>query len=171
MPATLGGSKVVHESTKCCRRGLRYLCCCGCGFSKTGRKLREELGFHVRVGIVSFRYLSLSLSLTHTQAHTHTHTLGVTLVAVTVKVGKLKCIVRVTKGNPDDEPLFVDKRNFPTLAKAKARNDVIMAELLKVRCCCCCCCCWLLWLWRWWWSVVKARSNSQIWQTGVAKTT
>ncbi|CBN78812.1 conserved unknown protein [Ectocarpus siliculosus] len=47
------------------------------------------------------------------------------------KVGKLKCIVRVTEGDPDDEPLFVDKKSFPTLAKAKARNDIILAELLK----------------------------------------
>lgn len=58
---------------------------------------------------------------------------------VVVKVGKLKCIVRVTMGNPDDDPLFVDKRNFPTLAKAKARNDMIMTELLKVRGCRGCC--------------------------------
>eukprot|EP00752_Nemacystus_decipiens_P012043 g10677.t1 len=47
------------------------------------------------------------------------------------KVGKLKCIVRVTKGDPDNDPLFVDKRNFPTLDKAKAKNAEIMAELLK----------------------------------------
>lgn len=47
-------------------------------------------------------------------------------------MGKLKCIVRVTEGDPDDEPLFVDKKSFPTLAKAKARNDIILAELLKV---------------------------------------
>lgn len=47
-------------------------------------------------------------------------------------VGKLKCIVRVTEGDPDDEPLFVDKDNFESLAKAKARNEVIMTELLKV---------------------------------------
>ncbi|CAB1121420.1 unnamed protein product [Ectocarpus sp. CCAP 1310/34] len=47
------------------------------------------------------------------------------------KVGKLKCIVRVTEGDPDDEPLFVNKKSFPTLAKAKAKNDIILAELLK----------------------------------------
>lgn len=40
--------------------------------------------------------------------------------------------MRVTEGDPDEEPLFVDKANFPTLAKAKARNDTILTELLKV---------------------------------------
>ena len=48
-------------------------------------------------------------------------------------VGKLKCIVRVTEGNPDDEPLFVDKNNFESLEKAKDRNKIILGELLKVR--------------------------------------
>lgn len=48
-------------------------------------------------------------------------------------VGRLKCIVRVTEGDPDDEPLFVDRRNFESLEKAKERDDAIMAELLRVR--------------------------------------
>lgn len=54
-------------------------------------------------------------------------------LASTLKVvGKLKCIVRVTEGDPSDEPLFVDKDNFETLEKAKERNDAIMGELLRV---------------------------------------
>lgn len=47
-------------------------------------------------------------------------------------VGRLKCIVRVTEGDPDEEPLFVDKSLYDSLAKAKARNATIMSELLKV---------------------------------------
>ena len=38
----------------------------------------------------------------------------------------------MTDGDPDDDPLFVDKNNFATLDQAKARNDVIMGEILKV---------------------------------------
>ena len=48
-------------------------------------------------------------------------------------VGKLKCIVRVTEGDPDDEPLFVDKNNFESPQKAKDRNNEVLGELLEVR--------------------------------------
>lgn len=47
-------------------------------------------------------------------------------------VGKLKCIVRVTHGDPDNEPLFVDKTPFKSLEMAQAEDKRIMNELLKV---------------------------------------
>lgn len=48
-------------------------------------------------------------------------------------VGKLKCIVRVTRGDPDNEPLFVDKNKCESLAQAKEKNAIILSQLLKVR--------------------------------------
>ncbi|CAN0253197.1 unnamed protein product, partial [Discosporangium mesarthrocarpum] len=34
-------------------------------------------------------------------------------------VGTFKCIIRVTEGDPDDDPLFVDKNKFPQTYKVR----------------------------------------------------